>query len=316
MLLDCLGRHPALYAFPSETRLIPYLMAQRGQLRRPERSTPISSASGTRCEISRCFARRTATCPDSAAPEWRYRPRSLAAILDAVFGYFAARDGKRRWCEKTPQHVQHLLALAQQFPTRKIYPRRPGWPRLRRVLPSPLAAPARTDDLSLEESGRCRSRAGPATRRRPLPGDPLRGSHGAARRSRCARSALSSICPSTRPCWNRRGRTCRPATRVAQRGLQQQLREMAELLSAHRCSSGWSASPAGRLAECGYETSLPACGRQRAGLASAATGRRAESLRQYGREIWRKLNGDLERPWRVILAKPFNALRQRQHNEY
>ena len=40
------------------------------------------------------------------------------------------------------------------------------------------------------------------------------------------------------------------------------------------------------------------------------------SLRQYGREIWRKLHGDLDRPWRGILAKPINALRQRQHNEY
>jgi hypothetical protein len=39
-------------------------------------------------------------------------------------------------------------------------------------------------------------------------------------------------------------------------------------------------------------------------------------LRQFGREVWRKLSGDLERPWRVILVKPLNALRQRQHNEY
>ena len=28
MLLDSLGRHPALYAFPKETRLIPYLMSR------------------------------------------------------------------------------------------------------------------------------------------------------------------------------------------------------------------------------------------------------------------------------------------------
>ena len=51
---------------------------------------------------------------------WRDYPRSLAAILDAIFGYFAARENKHRWCEKTPQHVQHLVALSQQFPAAKF----------------------------------------------------------------------------------------------------------------------------------------------------------------------------------------------------
>jgi hypothetical protein len=73
---------------------------------------------------------------------------------------------------------------------------------------------------------------------------------------------------------------------------------------------------AGRtLASFGYATQCPECDANIAGWK-----RRywtvAEALRQFGREIWRKLNGNLERPWRVILAKPLNALRQRQQNEY
>jgi hypothetical protein len=69
------------------------------------------------------------------------------------------------------------------------------------------------------------------------------------------------------------------------------------------------------LASCGYATRSPD------GDANVPGWKRrywsaTEALRQFGREVWRKLNGDLERPWRVILAKPLNALRQRQHNEY
>jgi hypothetical protein len=36
----------------------------------------------------------------------------------------------------------------------------------------------------------------------------------------------------------------------------------------------------------------------------------------YTREIWRKLTGKVERPWRVILVKPVTALRHREHNVY
>ena len=41
-----------------------------------------------------------------------------------------------------------------------------------------------------------------------------------------------------------------------------------------------------------------------------------ETVREYSTEVWRKLNGEIERPWRVILVKPVNALRHRQHNVY
>src|SRR5690606_12199558 len=36
--------------------------------------------------------------------------------LDGVLRYFAAREGKSRWCEKTPQHAQHLDSLSLLFP--------------------------------------------------------------------------------------------------------------------------------------------------------------------------------------------------------
>ena len=42
------------------------------------------------------------------------------SVLDAVFLHFAAGEGKQRWCEKTPQHAQHIVALAMRFPAARF----------------------------------------------------------------------------------------------------------------------------------------------------------------------------------------------------
>jgi hypothetical protein len=47
-------------------------------------------------------------------------PRDVAAIFDRIFSDFAARHGKSRWCEKSPQHVQHLPLLREVFPSAKF----------------------------------------------------------------------------------------------------------------------------------------------------------------------------------------------------
>ena len=41
-------------------------------------------------------------------------------IFDAVFRAFARRDGKRRWCEKSPQNLQHIEEIAAAFPHAKV----------------------------------------------------------------------------------------------------------------------------------------------------------------------------------------------------
>jgi len=119
MLLDCLGRHPQLYAFPRETRLIPWLVARApgfgdlGGDANYQRLWDEVRALGV-------FQLVNESQPVPLPADWRERPRSLAGILDGVFGYFAARAGKPRWCEKTPQHVQHLPALARLFPAARF----------------------------------------------------------------------------------------------------------------------------------------------------------------------------------------------------
>jgi hypothetical protein len=43
-------------------------------------------------------------------------PRTVAGIFEGIFGSLAATQNKRRWCEKTPDHVQHIRMLSEIFP--------------------------------------------------------------------------------------------------------------------------------------------------------------------------------------------------------
>lgn len=51
---------------------------------------------------------------------WKDFPRDMASVLDAAFRYFARTEGKSRWCEKTPQHLQHLGNISKLFPSAKF----------------------------------------------------------------------------------------------------------------------------------------------------------------------------------------------------
>ena len=115
MLLDSLGRHPELYAFPRETRLIPYLYANRnkyGNLRNDDNFRRLWH------EVMRipAFLHANGMEEMPLPKDWRAHARSLAGVLDGVFQYFSKQEGKHRWCEKTPQHVQHIAVLAKIFP--------------------------------------------------------------------------------------------------------------------------------------------------------------------------------------------------------
>jgi hypothetical protein len=312
MLLDCLGRHPSLYAFPRETRLIPYLMTREpgyGDLTVDDNFRALWDDVRGLAVFREANGREPVPLPE----RWRDTPRSLAGVLDAVFCDFAAREGKRRWCEKTPQHVQHLAALAARFPNAQFihvirdgrdcavsfhrrWRRRPEltifrWKKVvamgrhqGRKLGSDRYAEIRYEDLTAWPEASLRRICGFLG----LPFDP---------------AVLRSAQPYLRP-----GRA-------------------GSLGSLQRNSGKWRGyfgdtaaerleRIAGRtLAVCGYSTRFPDSDRD------VARWRRrywstAESLREYGREIWRKMNGELERPWRVILIKPVTALRHRQHNVY
>lgn len=119
MLLDCLGRHPQLYGFPLETRVMPSFLSsdsRYGDLKNDDnflelfhtiRKLPVFQMVNQATEIP---------LPDN----WRDYSRQASAVFDYIFLYFAGLQGKTRWCEKTPQHVQHMDLLAQNYPQAKF----------------------------------------------------------------------------------------------------------------------------------------------------------------------------------------------------
>ncbi|MFO1468548.1 MAG: sulfotransferase [Steroidobacteraceae bacterium] len=311
MLLDCLGRHPQLYAFPRETRLIPYLMSREagfGDLKVEANYRRLWD------EVSNLFVFREANggVPVPMPADWQQRPRSLASVLDAVFGHFAAAQGKHRWCEKTPQHVQHIAALAVRFPqARFVHMVRDG----RDCAASFARRWKRQPELTIFRwkkvvlAGRRQGEALSAGSYREVRYEDLTAQPEATLRSLCDFLGLpfdAAILESAQPYLQgagEGGRSLRENSGKWRRQFDERLQRRLERI-------------AGRvLASCGYQTNAPDADVNPPGWKRRYWSA-AEILRQYGREIGLKLKGDIQRPWRVILMKPLIALRQRQHNEF
>lgn len=117
MLLDCLGRHPLLYGFPRETRTLPDIINNDwGDLDNDDNFKRAWEAVRSIIWFAAINGDKKPPRPDN----YLEFPRTLTAIIDAHYRYFATRQSKNRWLEKTPQHAQHLLALARVFPNAKF----------------------------------------------------------------------------------------------------------------------------------------------------------------------------------------------------
>lgn len=117
MLLDCLGRHPGLYGFPRETRTLPDIINSRwGDLENDDNFTRLWEAVRSIIWFAAINGDKKPPRPDN----YLSYARTLAAVIDAHYAYFANRHAKTRWLEKTPQHAQHLSELSQVFPKAKF----------------------------------------------------------------------------------------------------------------------------------------------------------------------------------------------------
>jgi Sulfotransferase family len=312
MLLDCLGRHPQLFAFPRETRLIPYLMAREasyGDLGVDENFLRLWN------DVRNLAVFREAN-GNVAVPlpaDWRHYPRRLAAVLDAVFRHFAAAQGKQRWCEKTPQHVQHLQALAANFPgARFVHVIRDG----RDCAVSFNRRWKRQPELTVFRwkkvvtMGREQGRRLGAHRYLEVRYEDLTAAPEQSLRRICHFVGLPfhpAVLDSAQPYLQSKAH-------IPGRGLQRNSGKWRTYFSPQSLDS--LERIAGRtLASCGYDTRFPDADSDLAAWRRKYWAAR-ETLREYSREVWRKATGELERPWRVILVKPVNALRHRQHNVY
>lgn len=119
MLLDCLNNHPNLYGFHRESKIIPYYVATLGRygdlcidgnflrLFNDIRNEWVFK------KVNKGFA--------PPLPEnWKNLARNLSAVIDTIFTYFSSKEGKLRWCEKTPMHALHILSLGQLFSDAKF----------------------------------------------------------------------------------------------------------------------------------------------------------------------------------------------------
>lgn len=114
MMLDHLGRHPDLYAYRNETRILPYFLQTQSRY---------GDLQQDRCFLrlwndirsSFIFRRKNRGRPLDLPADWRSMPRNAAAIFDRVMREFASKEGKTRWAEKTPMHVLHIARLAEAF---------------------------------------------------------------------------------------------------------------------------------------------------------------------------------------------------------
>jgi len=119
MLLDCLDRHPAIYGFPIETKILPARIRRRdayGNLAADENFRRLWN------DLRQIAYFRVVN--DGVSPplpkDWATRERSVGSALDGIFRHFAERQGKRRWCEKSPMYALHMDVLAETFPAAKF----------------------------------------------------------------------------------------------------------------------------------------------------------------------------------------------------
>lgn len=120
MIAECLGRHHQVYWFPGETSLIPFFLGKGAGRTDLEEDEQFRSFWREIAESIPEFRRVNDGSPPPMPDDWQRAERSAAGIFDAIFRDFAAREGKRLWCEKSPQNMQHMEEIAQAFPRAKF----------------------------------------------------------------------------------------------------------------------------------------------------------------------------------------------------
>jgi hypothetical protein len=115
MLADSLGHHPELYMFPLESKVLPYyLMHQNryGDLNTLDARRQLAAALGKTKAYVQVNKETRVELPD----EQLMRP-GFEGVVDALYRYFAAKQEKTRWGDKSPINTQHVAALAAAFPS-------------------------------------------------------------------------------------------------------------------------------------------------------------------------------------------------------
>jgi Sulfotransferase family len=119
MLLHSLGNHPDLYGCKRETRVLPHFIAhlhRYGTLGDDDNFLRLMRD----IYALRAFRQLNGGHPVPLPEDWATMPRDLASIVDTAFRYFAVKEHKKRWADKTPMHALHITALARLFPSARF----------------------------------------------------------------------------------------------------------------------------------------------------------------------------------------------------
>lgn len=308
MLLDCLSRHSQLYGYPRETRVIPYLIESHGSFGLLQDDGNFRRLWD---HIVNAAAFRSENDGESPPlPEgWQYSTRDLAGLLNMAFLSHALAQGKTRWCEKTPMHARHMTALQRLFPNAKfIHMLRDG----RDCAGSLKRRWGRTAPLTM-------TRWKQTVREARRQGEALGERYFEVRfedLTSAPEEWMPRICAFI-------GVPFEPAVLMSSQPYLNSSRHRTGIEGPLKANSGrWRSyfSPravrrldaiGGRLlTELGYECETPDGDRTPSGLQRRFWGLR-DSVYQFGREVSLKLRGRIERPWRTILARPFDAYRNR-----
>ncbi len=113
MLADLLDNAHELYVFPRETRMIPWLISHVTQFGDLSKSGNLEKLLNTFCDF---YAVRMVS-RDDIPPLTAVREPSVYGVVDAVYKHLAAKEGKRRWVEKSPMNLQFMEQIAAEMPT-------------------------------------------------------------------------------------------------------------------------------------------------------------------------------------------------------
>ena len=116
LLLQSLGNHPDLYGFKGETRVLPHFIAHLHRYGNLDNNHNFLRLMRD-IHALRAFCQQNGGHPVPLPKDWATMPRDLASIVDTAFRYFAVKEHKDRWAEKTPMHALHITELARLFPS-------------------------------------------------------------------------------------------------------------------------------------------------------------------------------------------------------
>ncbi len=115
MMLDHLAHHPKIFGFRLETYILPhYLMRESKYKNLAEDNNFLRLWNDMRGEYA--FRRGNKGRVIDLPSDWAMVARNPAGVFDRIMREFALREGKERWCEKTPMYALHISKLAVAYP--------------------------------------------------------------------------------------------------------------------------------------------------------------------------------------------------------